>query len=319
MEHEVHQDELLDKADGREILDLKPKEVSMVDKPAILREFLIIKRQQEDNMGTFVPDAGTATIEELLKGLPEIDGVTWRDVAVEKQIPIDLRNAIKAVIPWLKQSAGGEGAPKDEIGRVAMFLGKVAGGQYPEPAAKAKEEEDEEEKKKRKAQEDEEEQKRQRKGTIDDPKEKDEEEKKKAKDKAKADDDDDVAKALEILKGKKGFTSERTADLTNSVKKLIGMLAQVDTEAAKGIIDDLAKGLLPADIKWTSGTTAVPASVKKELEEVIAPVAKAIGDLSQRVEAVEKTRPASKSGDGDTTDKTTVNKSDNPWEGLPLS
>lgn len=323
--------EELDKAKPRTILGLKVKELSMVDKPAILREFLVVKRQEDNTMGAFDTDDAGQTATD-----PVIEGMNWKEIDVEKALPIDLRNAIKAVVPWLKKSAGMEGAPKDEIGRVVAFLGKVEGGQYPEPAAKAKKDEDmtDDEKKKKeeeeaaaKAKAEEEEKKKADAAASDDDKKKqDEEDKEEEKKKAATPlnlvihPDGTTEMMGDVTKGASQFTTQRTEAIKSSVGQLLTLLAKVDADAAKALIDELTKSVLPANVKWTPGTTATPASVKKSVEEAIAPITKALEDLGVKVETIEKARPApqSEEGDGDTTDAE-VKKNKGAWDGLPLT
>jgi hypothetical protein len=323
----------LDKADAREILELRAKEVSLVDRPAILRQFLVVKRQQQEaTMGAFDNTDGSqpVPIEKMLEQM------NWVEGDVEKALPIDLRNAISAALKWFKKPEGE--APTDALDRVAAFLGKVAGGKYPYPSPQGKEA--------KKAASD----KCPKCGEA-------------MKDgtcagcgyTAKADDEDagkacggaaggkktkkDMEGGLtisispdgdleisgeKVTKGLKGFTADRSKTLGDVVKSLLNLLAEVDSETTKSIIDELAKGILPANIKWTSGTQALPASVQKGLgDEVagaiaaaLAPVTKRLEEVSTQVEAITKARPEPKSEGGNTTD--TVKKGMGFWEGVPL-
>jgi hypothetical protein len=69
---------------ARELLDLDVKEISLVDRPANLREFLIVKRQTENNLGEF-----------------EVE---------------------PSVIEWLEKMAGTTGAPTKSIKALAAAL-----------------------------------------------------------------------------------------------------------------------------------------------------------------------------------------------------
>lgn len=314
---EPTQDTQLDKKKGREILKLKAKEVSMVDRPAILREFLVVKRQTEDNMGAFESENTQAEPQ----GDTLIEAMTWKSYEdIDKALPIDLRNAIKAVSAFLGKSKSAEGAPTKEIERVMAFLGKVEGGKYPYPSAEGM----------TKAE------KKPEEMTPEEQKKAEEEQKKKeAEEKAKQEAAQKNAEGFMIKitpdggvemsgqpvskAGKAQFTTTRSNDLKDAVEKLLKMLAGVDVDATKGIIEELVKSTLPADLKWTSGTQAVPASVKKVLEEVVEPVNKRLEEIGTKVEAMEKSRPAPQSsgGDGDTHEEH-VNKGQNTWDGLPL-
>lgn len=291
-------------------------------------------------MGTFSPDdtgGGAVSTDEL------IEKMDWQDYAeqdVEKALPIDLRNAIGEASKWMKANAKAEGAPTDAINRVLAFLGKVAGGKYPYPKPAAKTDD---------------------KGAgdgKDTPAAKQEKCPKcgaPLKDgkctecdyKVAADTsgkDTPAQKNQEGLTvtitpeggveisgqpinkaGVKGFTSERAATFSTAVKALMGMMADIDPEVAKGIISELVGKALPGDLKWTSGTSALDAkSVKKAIEEAVAaalaPVAKENEELKKRLETIEKSRDDSQSGGEDDTTKTDdVNKGKKGfWDGVPL-
>lgn len=340
-------DEHLDKKDTREILDLKAREISLVDRPAILRTFLVVKRQQEDNMGAFDSTDGRGADDVVEK-------MEWRDYEdVEKALPADLRSAITSSLAFMKKAGKAEGAPADELGRVAAFLSKVASGKFPYPG---KEESDAEKAKKKPGDAD---STCAKCGTVmkdgtcpkcggtamakakapkkeEDMTEEElaaaEEEKKKAKGKGVAKSEDGFALTISpegeieisgqpIAKGRKAFTDERTKAFGDMVKSMMSILADVDPVVAKAIISELAKGALPGDVKWTSGTTPVAASVTKELSDLVKaalePVAKSVAEIGSKVEEITKARPAPKSGEGDTTDVTKGNNK-NFWGGLPL-
>ncbi len=336
-------DPQLDKKKGREILQLKAKEVSMVDRPAILREFLVIKRQTtEDNMGAFESEERTDTkIEDILKGLADDPNVEWLDIDAEKAaLTDDTKKAFTGTTEFLaKVAAGTDEYPspkskdksdvkkelpadlKSAIQRVIQFLGKVAGGKYPypKPAAMSKQgkpEDEMDEEKKKKAKEEAE---RKAKEEAD---KKEEEAKKSASEglsvKITPDGGVEITGTPVSKAGKSQFTTDRTSELKGAVQKLLTMLATVDKDAAKGLIEELVKSVLPADLKWTPGTTATDAAaVRKQMEEVVAPVLKQLSDLGGKVETIEKSRPAPKSEQGDG-DQTNVEKRDSVWDGLPL-
>jgi hypothetical protein len=323
-----------DKADAREILELRAKEVSLVDRPAILRQFLVIKRQ-ETNMGAFDPkDGQTAlTVEKML------ESISWSEFDVEKALPIDLRNAIKTTLAFLKKPE--DDVPTDALDRVAAFLGKVVGGKYPDPQTKTAKA-DSTCPKCGKAMKD---------GACTGcdytakatakTKEELAAEAKAAEEAAKAK-GKGVCKSSElnikispegeveisgdsVSKWLKGFTADRSKTLAAVVKSLLTMLAEVDGETTKSIIDDLTKSLLPANIQWTSGTTPLPASVTKDLGDLVstaianalAPVTKRLDEVGGKVEEISKSRTAPSSDGGNHTDKIKKNDS-NFWGGLPL-
>lgn len=302
----------------------------MVDRPAIERKFLVVKRQ-EDSMGAFEPENNDAVVDEL------IEKMDWHDIDVDKALPPDLASAIKAVVAWMKKAAGTEGAPKDEINRVAAFLGKVGAGKYPYPKPAGKGDDDQD---------------AAGKGDGDGDASKQAKCPKCGAEmkagvcpecgfKAGQDDaDKGVKKGVTIsvtpegkveisgegiAKGGKQFTADRIAGVGTIAKQALALLAETDPELAKSIISELAKATLPADIKWTSGTSALDASVKKDLvelvKEAVDPIAKKVDDTAKKVEDIAKARPAPQSdGGGDNTDKTDVNKGDKKfWSGVPIA
>lgn len=150
-----------DQDNPRRILDVDVKEVSLVDRAANLRKFLVIKRlKEEEEMGAFEAevkdllkdeDGGEfkptfESITELIKALPEGEtepGAFWEsdNEEITKALPADLAKAIREVSSWMKRLSRMKGAPGPAIARVLTFLGKVVGGKYPSPKPVAKAEE----------------------------------------------------------------------------------------------------------------------------------------------------------------------------------
>jgi hypothetical protein len=310
----------LDKKKKREILELKVNELSMVDRPAILRDYLVVKRLEEEPMGAFADEGQNAGIE------------------VEKALPAELKSAITSVVGFLNKNKSAEGAPTDDIARIVTFLGKVGEGKYPYPSptgvAKGDKPEDQmtddEKKKKEEA----------AKAAASKPEDQmTDEEKAKAKaeaEKKKAEEAKTKSQTQEgfnisisptgevvvsgqpVAKGKSQFTDDRTGNLKDAVTKLIGMLAEVNKSAAQELVESLLKAQLPGEVKWAPGTKAEDANVKKQLETVLEPIAKSLEGLNTRLEQIEKQRPAPNSNTGDSTETTDVAKRDNVWSGLPL-
>jgi hypothetical protein len=299
------------------------KEVSLVDRPAILREFLVIKRQEE-NMGAFEKDRE--------------DGGSSEEI--NKALPADLATAIKDCVAWLGQQKG-DGVPMDSIARVVSFLGKVAGGSYPYPSPESKATPDKkapgsagackEDATTKAAADNKGETKAapelcpKCKGAMKDGVcEKCGYEAKSIpakKNLVEIDEDGRVTINADVAKGGKQFTSERTASLADTARKMLELLAGVDSEAAKGVMEALVGKELPGSIKWTSATTATPAKSvsKSEIEEAVkaatSPLQSKLEETEKRLATIENTRPAPK-GEGDGTDKGIVTKSDNIWKGL---
>lgn len=278
----------------RELLDLVIREVSLVDRAANLRKFVVVKRTEEAAMGNFQKDSRTETGKT---GVPETD-------VVQKAFPPEVMSAIKATAEWLKQKSGEQGAPP-EAAVLAAFMGKVAAGGYPAPGgypypspeqarkASDKNEEDEEMKKAKKKVEDDDLEKARKKKELEDEVE---------KAKKKVVDEEDIEKSS------KRFTKGRVKDIQESMIKLLSMLKGVD-EAA------LSEALQKAFPKEDEEEKA---NVKKEetfKREDVEAVQKAIDEVNRRVEAIEKTRNPPQSGASDTT--TSVQKSTGSfWRGI---
>jgi len=278
-------------------------------------------------MGAFQGDTGSgAEVDEV------IEKMDWHDIDVEKALPADLASAIKEAVAFMKKAAGEEGAPADALKRVAAFLSKVAGGKYPYPKPAGKTDGDGDGDGKT--------------GDGDTSKqEKCPECGAQMKDgvcpecgyKAKAKTQKSEGLTVTVLpdgqvqvsgepveKGGKQFTAERIAGVGAIAKQAMSLLAETDPDTAKAIIAELVKATLPADLKWTQGTHAVPASVKKEdieaaVKAAVEPITKKVDDIGNKVEDITKTRGEPKSGDGDdAADQEPTQKSENFWKDLPL-
>lgn len=293
----------------RRIVDLDVNEVSLVDRPAIRRKFVIIKRL-EDEMGAFEMDPevveknDTGTVLDWLqKAAKEDDAPTDAIAKVielldavekaepekkpeeeedkEKALPADLKEAVTAVVAWMKKMAKGPGAPTEAIGRVATFLGKVAGGKYPYPKPETKVKPKEEEEPKKKVEDD---------NLV----------------VVKADGTMVINAA--VTKGRKVFTEERTNAMKEVMIQLASVLGEADGEALKAVMaamKELPEGKVPA-----SAVRPVP-TAKSETDET---VLKALGDIKKRLGDIEKTRVPSQGGDAAVTDEP-VKKKEGFWGG----
>lgn len=306
--HKDDDSERLDKKKkGREILKLRTKELSLVDRPAVLETFLMVKRlEQEEAMGAFDSDQDDAGAVEV--------GYQWIDIDLEKRLGSDLLGALKPATEFLESVEKGEReyaehdvfkavTPelKTAISRVVAFLGKIAAGKYPypKPAGKA----DEEEEKTQKAL-----------GDVADWTETEEvskaipddlkkaiadvvsflrkvsaggemSEKKTQKsqgtDSRPAQQQDtpdigevDVEKQVEtyltdLLKGKR-FTDARKEGIATMAKQALALLSEVDPESVRKIITEKVQAL-KGEIKWPSGDDdeKKPEDMKKNLEEIV--------------------------------------------------
>ncbi len=297
----------------RRIVDLDVEEVSLVDRPAIRRKFVIIKRL-EDEMGAFEMDPevveknDTGTVMDWLQKAAKGDDAPKEAIAKvielldavekaepekkpeeedkEKVLPADLKEAITAVSAWMKKMSKGPGAPTEAIGRVATFLGKVAGGKYPSPESAGKVE----------------------------PKE---EEDKNKSPTAKVEDDNLVVVKADgtmvinaaVTKGRKVFTTERTNAMKEVMIQLASVLGEADGEALKAVltaIKALPEGKVP-----DSAVRPVP-TAKSESDGV---VVKALEDIQKRLDDIEKTRAPSKGGDPEVSDEPVEKKEAGFWGG----
>ncbi len=119
---------------ARELVDLDVREVSLVDRPANLREFLVAKRM-EDNMGVFETEYdGGVDPSQVAPGLAVTKA---KDAGSTKQeggqLTDDMKAAVKEVMDWMKKAAKNPGAPTESIGKVAPLLAKLLAGQSPYP------------------------------------------------------------------------------------------------------------------------------------------------------------------------------------------
>lgn len=93
-----------------------------------------------------------------------------------------------------------------------------------------------------------------------------------------------------VEKGKR-FTTNRISALTKSVQELLGVLASVDLEATKNIIEGISKEMFPVD-KSEESKASNPEDVKKAVEEAIA---EKFESLDKRLDAIEGTRKEAQS------------------------
>lgn len=334
---------------------MKVKEVSPVDRPAILREFLVVKRKEEDSMGAFDSDQDGAGTVEI--------GYQWIEIDLEKRLENDLVKSMKPATEFLEAVEKGEcehikedvlkALPADlksAITRTLAFLGKVVGGKYPypKPAGKA----DDNEKATQKAIGDAAEWLEKEDVTKELPadlktaltrvmaflrkvaaggypmptaKSEDKtDDTSTQQDDVKKTDDTDIearveAKFEEMLKGKR-FTDARKDGVANLVKQSFSLLSELDADAAKSILGDVVKAL-KGEVKWAAAPAA-STDTKKELDEALEKALKPFGEklesVSKTVEDIVKTRGAPQSDGPDTTDKTVKkDETEDKWGGMP--
>lgn len=283
---------------ARRLLDLKVKEVSVVDRPAIRREFLIVKRLEETDMPNKDESVTKAEMDAITAKLNKqfaASGWSMRKFDVEKGLPAELKSALEAVLPWMKKMAGQtEGDVKNAIMMVASYLNTLSEGSAPTPVAEnekkaegeggapgakkpGEDEEDDEEKKKK------------------DPKKEDEEDMPE-KQKALALDDDAAAvvkidkqgNVHVVAKGQKKQDAQRVAGLSEASKKILSLLKEADPSAWEEVLEKE----LPAGHKFHSSVGAQgvgkPGSVKKNDE-----TPEWAQDIQKRLDSIEKARPGS--------------------------
>ena len=316
----------------RRILDVDVREVSLVDRAANLRQFLVLKRLTEEDMGAFIDERS-----EVVKAKKD-DEVKEDEVKEdEAKEEAEKEAAKKAGKPKLK-----EDEEKEEVEEADKAAKKKAG------KPKKKEEGDEEEED---AEVECQEKKKamnpmavagmlqglkgkglpseavkevvawlesQKKSGKPDPSEEappDEEveasEKKKRGMKknlavAIMEDGSIIVEGEEISKARK-FTESRTGTVKEVVTQLLNLLHDVDSDAAKAVVSSFSQlplGSVPASEVKPLGTEG---KVSKQLEEENA-------ELKKRLETLEKSRSDSKELPGDKTDGAQVKKS--LWNGV---
>ena len=300
---------------ARELLDLDVKEVSLVDRPANLRPFLIVKRQAENNLGEF-----------------EVE---------------------PSVVEWLQKMAGTPGAPTESIRALAAVLTggtpmetvdmiKARHAHEVEVHKAGQTEETQEQLEKRHAAELETVQKADADNPAEPetpPAEPEEPETPPAEPEApkdkpatepvaknEPDPDDEPAVVIKrdgsiIVKGTtvekaKTFGKGKTAALQNAVSALAKLLGDVSEDALKAAMapymDPTKKVEKKVDDSATEPTPAVDPT-----ELITKAVATALEPITKRLDEIEKTRNPSQSVEGDGgTDKQSTQVEKSIWSGI---
>jgi len=315
------------KSEPRELLALDGNEISVVDKPAIRRKFLIVKNEDGKMMGLFQPEeveapkvapvadtfeteigAATAAVE---KSFADSD---WTEVEVEKAaMPKGFADTLKASLPSFEKAVKAlEGEERTKAMASLTFLRKVAAGKLPFPsflAPKGKKE-------KTTKNED---------GNVSNE-----------TPKVQVAEDGTVSISGEpIAKANKQFTAARIETLKDSLGSLVEVLHEAGgIEAVKAAMkrgmpgadlpdlqgsSAISSGVRPAATsgvkKNEDGSDAVPvaeeatgmaAIIKKALE----PLTSTMGLLGERLDVIEKVRAPSQAEGEDTTTQEPVEKSE---------
>lgn len=118
-------------ANARELVDLDVKEVSLVDHPANLRPFLVVKRMEGNTMGVFETDY-TGGGEPSQTGLVVKNDETAEGdppeptTDITKALSADQQKAIGDTIAWVSKLSKGPGAPTVAIGTATELLQNLA-------------------------------------------------------------------------------------------------------------------------------------------------------------------------------------------------
>jgi ATPase subunit of ABC transporter with duplicated ATPase domains len=322
----------------REFLDLEVKEVSMVDLPANLRKFLIVKRREEpmsafqqDYSGVDASQIGiTPQTESGSKDLGEALTAVAEYVAKAKK-PMD-EETYKALSPELKAA----------MKMVMGFMAKMMTGQESTQKAVKSAEEDEAAMKERHATEkaaakkegkSEEEMK-----ALEDKQKQEEEEAKKAKkgEEKAVDKEDKVQKSVTppeqpavavmsdgsvVVRGvavekAKGFTADRMGIMKQVTESLLKLLGEVDETAVKSLVDSLQMGELPSHASVASQVRPEPASAPvQKSQDGQSEVVGMLQDVVKRLDKIEAARSPSTSVEGDGPSETKKTKTEKSFWG----
>jgi len=286
----------------RRIVDLDVKEVSLVDRPAIRRTFLVIKRLEEEPMGAFATEdrviqksaetedeekkkAGKGKDEMGCKAGPDEEDEEKKKAGTPEEDPNAMKadpeeeEKQKAGMPPKALAAmirGIKGAPKAAVDELVGYLetkskAAPAGDEYPSP---------------------------------------------KTKNLVVVKSDGSIEINAEVTKGRKMFTEQRANMLKDTIISLARVLHEADEEATKAVVAELKA--LPSNSTVASSVRPANAGKQKAGDEDDADVEKLkseVSSLTKRLSDIENTRQVSKSATNDSTDnKKPVQKS--LWSGL---
>lgn len=293
---------------ARRLLEVEVDEVSLVDRAANLRQFLVIKRliQEGKEMGAFDRE----TEIDVLKAIEEKD-----------------TNALRV---WLEKMAeSDESVDREIVKNVTALVDELEKA----TAKEEKEEKEEKEKSKETKEEKEKEEKAiETKKALTCPscgasnpfgskycnacgammkKQKEKEEKKETKKAAvQIMDDGEVVVSGEVVQKGKKFTANRTNTLKNVTTELLKLIGEVaDAETIKSLIETLKA--MPTSPKYQQGVHAVGTVKKSEDEEKIN---ETLVELAKRIDKLEEARPAPTSEGAEQTENKEVKKGF--WEGV---
>ncbi len=293
-------------SEARELIGLKVKEVSAVDRAANKRTFLVIKRREEDGMSIFDNDLGDEGFEIVKQEEEEEE----EEEEGKKKAADDPAALTKTMMGFMKKAMTAAGVDKDEITKALEAMEKLTDSVSKAGHDDDEEEEKEEDKKKAKAEDDEED---------DDGKpfgNKSKETKSEDQPILKINTDGSIELSSEITKG-------RVAG-ARSIKKVLqlfghtaAILKEADPVTFKKALKALAKGDLPKDPGFPSQVRPTEPEVAKSVgDQITAAVTKAMAPVNEKLEKIEKTRGGSASLEDDGTTETNVKKSVGLFDGV---
>jgi hypothetical protein len=296
-----------EQAKVRRIVDLDVKEVSLVDRPAIRRTFLVIKREEEEPMGAFAPEkdeirkSAETEDEQKKKAGKGKDESACKDEDEEEAekkkafppIPPEDEEKKKAKADEEEEMTKGsmnpkalagmissiKGAPKDAVDKLVAFL---------ETKQKAAKPEDE----------------------YPSPKTKSE-------NLVVVKADGTVEINAGVTKGRKMLTQQRSNMIKDTIISLARVLHEADEETSKAMIEEMKA--LPSNSSISSAVQPVgpkgKTKAEKEEEDEVEKLKGEVTKLTKRLEGIEGTRQVSKSASEEGTDeKKAIQKS--LWSGV---
>lgn len=285
---------------ARELLDLDVKEVSLVDKPANLRPFLIVKRQAENNLGEYEL-AGTpgAPTESILQGGTPMETVEMIKARHVYEVAVQKAGQTEETEDQLKQRH------ETELQEVQKGDGEAPAEPEPKPEAETPPAEPEEKPAEEPAAEP---VAKAEPATEPDP---DEEPAVVIKR------DGSIHVAGQTVQKAKTFGKGKTVALQNAVSALAKLLGDVSEDALKAAMSPFMDPSKKVETtKAATEPAAEPTPTADPAELITKAVASALEPITKRLDEIEKTRNPSQSveGDGGTDSNTKVQKG--MWTGI---
>lgn len=277
------------KKDARELLEIDVREVSLVDSPAIRREFLITKRRQEDNMSAFATE-DRQTVDPSAVGIAK-SGSDAGQVTTSTE-PVDKAATEKEAA---EKAAAEKKAAEEKAAAEKVAAEKKAAEEKPEDDKEVKIGPD---------------------GkplpAFMQPKEKTET--------TKAADADLLGQLIDEVQKARSFTSPRIDQIKSAAAGLNNLLKTVDEGAFKAMLVDMkvlpADATVPQAVKPTGVTKAEGGEEPAGENTELADVKKRLADTEAKLDEVLKARNPSTSIDGDGDGDTKIPVEKNFWNGV---